>query len=130
MKKIISLLFILSCLFLVGCKKNQIVEIKEEIEPIQEKLSTRKKINDNEDMVKNNILRILYTQDVKGIMWYFRYEANPVEIEYKKLEISDEYKEKFANSFFKKYFSEDIEMQEKLQQLPLSYRYYIYQALK
>jgi|GEM_PF-1782170 len=135
MKKIISLLCALCCLFLVSCKKDKIKKSTEEKEPIQtatENMNNKEiiGIKNEEDENKKNILRILYSQDVKGIMWYFRFEANPVKIENKKLEISDEYKEKFANNFFKKYFSEDIEMQEKLQQLPLSYRYYIYKELK
>lgn len=130
MKKIISLLCVLCSLFLVSCKRDRIVEVKEETKPMQEKLSKRKNVDDIEDKEKKNILRILYSQDVKGIMWYFRFDAYPIIFPETKLEIADEYKEKISNSFFERFFVEDIEMQEKLKELPLEYRWTIYEKLK
>ena len=39
-------------------------------------------------------------------------------------------KETIATSFFQKYFSDDVEMQNKLSQLPTNYKYIIYKYLK
>ncbi len=39
-------------------------------------------------------------------------------------------KETIATSFFQKYFSDDVEMQNKLSQLPTNYKYIIYTYLK
>ena len=131
MKKIISLLVILSCLFLVSCKKDKNVEQTEEKEQMEEKLSIKKNLDDIEDMEKKEIVEILYSRDIAGIMWYFEPIVYPIVINPpKEIEFADEYKEKFTNIFFKVYFSEDIKMQEKLEQLPLAYRYTIYKELK
>ena len=47
-----------------------------------------------------------------------------------RFKISDEMKESQVNGFLKTYFADDIEMQNKIKQLPLSYQYVIYEKLK
>lgn len=129
MKKVLSILVVLSCLFLVSCKEDKIVKVKEETEPMQEKISKIEYIDKNED-IKNQIVKILYSQDIEGIKRDLKFIACPIKIKLQKMEISDEIKELQCKNFFKNCFPEDIKTQEKLKHLPLDYRYAIYQKLK
>ncbi len=136
MKKIISILFVLCSIFCVSCKKDQngkkldvdkgLIDIEENREPIS--------LKNEEDENKKNIIRILQLQDVQGIMRYYSldvaFSERLEEVETKELEVSDGIKEEMCNSFFRKYFSEDIEIIEKLNELPLSYQHFIYKKLK
>ena len=134
MKKIICLLFISMSIFLFGCNSEKLqegiqennVNVNNVEETKTEKTPIRKTDTDPE---KQKVLDFLYEKTIDEIERYCGYLIEfPTPT--KTLIYSDDLKNSISTEFFQKYFSDDIEMQEKLSQLPIHTKYLIYQKLK
>ena len=134
MKKIVCLLFISMSIFLFGCNSEKLqegiqennVNVNNVEETKTEKTPIRKTDTDPE---KQKVLDILYEKTIDEIAWYYGYLIEfPTPT--KTLIYPDDLKNSISTGFFQKYFSDDIEMQEKLSQLPIHTKYLIYQKLK
>ena len=133
MKKIICLLFISMSIFLFGCNSEKLqegiqennVNVNNVEETKTEKTPIRKTDTDPE---KQKVLDFLYEKTIDEIERYCGYLIEfPTPT--KTLIYSDDLKNSISTEFFQKYFSDDIEMQEKLSQLPIHTKYLIYQKL-
>ena len=133
MKKIVCLLFIRMSIFLFGCNSEKLqegiqennVNVKNVEETETEKTPIRKTDTDPE---KQEVLDILYEKTIDEIAWYYGtlifLPVSTITLIY-----PDDLKNSISTGFFQKYFSNDIEMQDKLSQLPINTKYVIYKKL-
>lgn len=135
MKKIVCLLFISMSIFLFGCnseklqEKQDIQENNVNVHNVEETKTEKTPIRKTDtDPEKQKVLDILYEKTIDEIERYCGYLIEfPTPT--KTLIYSDDLKNSISTEFFQKYFSDDIEMQEKLSQLPINTKYIIYKKL-
>ena len=134
MKKIVCLLFISMSIFLFGCNSEKLqegiqennVNVNNVEETKTEKTPIRKTDTDPE---KQKVLDILYEKTIDEIVIYYG-TLIFLPTSTKTLIYPDDLKNSISTGFFQKYFSDDIEMQEKLSQLPINTKYLIYERIK
>lgn len=122
MKKIVCLLFISMSIFLFGCNLEKLqegiqennVNVNNVEETETEKTPIRKTDTDPE---KQKVLDILYEKTIDEIKRYYG-TIILLPTSTKTLIYPDDLKNSMSIGFFQEYFSNDIEMQEKLSQLP------------
>ncbi|MCM1259322.1 MAG: hypothetical protein NC182_00065 [Prevotella sp.] len=140
MKKIISLLCVLCCLFLVSCKR-QIKEDKlensrkENIEEIQYNSLKEKLLENDFDEEKRKILTILYLGTNEEIIEYLKpsvlqEEAKDLmELSKKPSKLTDEAKKALIEIYLGEYFVKDIDARKNFEALSLDYQYAIYREM-
>ena len=136
MKKIVCLLFISMSIFLFGCnseklqEKQDIQENNVNVNNVEETKTEKTPIRKTDtDPEKQKVLDILYEKTIDEIKRYYGtlifLPTSTITLIY-----PDDLKNSISTGFFQKYFSDDIEMQEKLSQLPINTKYLIYERIK
>ena len=136
MKKIVCLLFISMSIFLFGCNSEKLqegiqennVNVHNVEETKTEKTPIRKTDTDSE---KQKVLDFLYEKTIDEIEKYYKWDVHFEKFSTPKYIIpNDLIQEEQSTGFFQEYFSDNIEMQDKLSQLPTDVKYMIYLKLK
>ena len=124
MKKIVCLLFISMSIFLFGCnseklqEKQDIQENNVNVNNVEETKTEKTPIRKTDtDPEKQKVLDILYEKTIDEIKRYYG-TIILLPTSTKTLIYPDDLKNSMSIGFFQEYFSNDIEMQEKLSQLP------------
>ena len=110
------------------------IEMQEKLSqlPIHIKYFIYKRIKEGIETQK--VLDFLYEKTIDEIERYCNWDA-VMDEHFEKFSTSrtliypDDLKNSISTGFFQKYFSDDIEMQEKLSQLPIHIKYFIYKKL-
>ncbi len=139
MKKILSILTICLMSFtLVGNKVS--VAKTEDVPTIEEKAvelnNEEVEVNETDEYYTESWLNILNSYSVETIQKWYLMEViirkNPLET--KSLDplvyCSDEMKEHLVNTFLNTYFTDNIEIQNKIKQFPLDYQYVLFEKLR
>ncbi len=99
---------------------------------IYERMILGKHMNTGEslEVICNKIANFLYHNTVEEILCYLEHNGDNVIIHKITAKPSDELKEKCVNHLLEEHFKDNLQIQEKIKQLPLDYQYYIYEKLK
>jgi len=129
-KKVLSIITICSLLFIPGNQK--VIIAKEDAKTIDvvdnDTTKLQIKVNEN-DEEKNRILNLLYHNTVEEIMRYFEHNGDNVIVHKITAKPNDELKEICVNYLLEKHFKKDLQIQEKIKQLPLDYQFNIYERM-